>query len=200
MTFLKIAATLIAAAALSATAHASVLFSHDFGNHDQATGNSIAATFSGDGEAADLAFHLDGFKGLDGDDAAVDVFTLSVNGTDIFSGTFDLGGGGGTLILLNSHGATYTGGSFGSLAGGALDFEVPIELRSGLNTVKFSYASPTTFQGHAATGPQGLADEGWGLGQVTVSTVPEPAGGALLLAGLGVTGGVLRRRSACRQA
>lgn len=48
-----------------------------------------------------------------------------------------------------------------------------------------------------AGGAQGLADEGWGLNNITVegvSAVPEPETYAMLLAGLGMIGFMARRR------
>ena len=57
--------------------------------------------------------------------------------------------------------------------------------------MSFSYASP----GGSFAGPQSLADEGWGLNQVTVtSAIPEPGVYALMLAGLLGVAGVARRR------
>jgi hypothetical protein len=190
MKFLKIAAALAATAALTTAAHGATVYSGSLGDVDQATNSSLQVSFASAASSAELTFKLDGFASLDGDNFYKDVFTLNVNGTDIFSGSFDLGGGGSTLVTLNANGATYTGGSFGSFAGGALYFTVPVALQAS-NTITFSYASP----GSPYAGFQGIGDEGWGVGSVEVTAVPEPANAALLLAGLGAMGLMLRRRA-----
>ena len=182
-----------AATALAAGAQAATLFSHDFGSVDQQTDTTIAGSFSAPAGAADVSFTLDGFNTLDGDNFYIDVFTLKVNGTDVFSGTWDLGGGGSSYIISGPSGATAT------LNGNqTVSVFVPISLIAGLNTVQFTYDSPDSFDGTSRAGFQGLGDEGWGLGQVAVTTsaVPEPGSIALMLAGLGVIGGLARRRTA----
>jgi hypothetical protein len=190
MKFLKIAAALAATAALTTAAHGATVYSGSLGDVAKPTDTSQQVSFASAAAAGELTFKLDGFASLDGDNFYKDIFTLNVNGTDIFSGSFDLGGGGSTLITLDSNGATYTGGTFGSFAGGALYFTVPVALQAA-NTITFSYASP----GAPYAGFQGLGDEGWGVGSVEVTAVPEPANAALLLAGLGAMGLVLRRRA-----
>ena len=181
-----------AALALASGAHASTVYSGNFGDVLTATNSSYTATFNASAGTDMLSFHLDGFSSLDGDNYWIDVFTLNVNGVDVFQGTWDLGGGGSNRILLGS--ASVSGGSFGLWNGGALDISLPVALLNGSNTITFSYSSPTVFEGSGRSGFQGTGDEGWGLGQVTVSSVPEPASLSLLLAGLGVMGVAARRR------
>lgn len=192
MKFTKIVAAAAAIVALSTTAHAATLASGTLGDIDNPTNTSLGFTFGATGGTGTLQFVLDGFTSLDGANVYEDDFTLTVNGTDIFKATWDLGGGGGTVIYSNPNGASFSGGTFGSFAGGAYNISVPIALLSGTNTVSFNYYSlPSPYAGFQNTG-----DEGWGIGKYSVTTpVPEPANGALLLAGLGALGAVLRRRA-----
>lgn len=184
---LALAATLLAAGANAAT-----VFSNDYGNVDMSTPNSVTASFAAGAGAGSVSFHLDGFNTLDGDNFYIDVFTLSVNGSTVFSGTWDLGGGGADEIFTAPAGYTLTKNGTSSL-----DITVPVAFASGANNVTFAYDSPLTWAGSGRAGPQGIGDEGWGLGQVTVAatTVPEPASAGLLLAGLGIMGGIARRRA-----
>lgn len=182
----------------AASAQAGVIYSNDFGNVEQATDTSITATFNASSGTGLATFHLDGFNTLDGDNYWIDVFTLSVNGTQAFSGTWDLGGGGSNAVLYDASGAAVVS-NYATVFdnGGSLDVTLPVALLAGSNTLTFSYASPTTFNGTDRAGFQGTGDEGWGLGQVTVAApVPEPASAALLLAGLGALGFLGRRRRA----
>jgi len=184
---LALAATLLAAGANAAT-----VFSNDYGNVDMSTPNSVSASFAAGAGAGSVSFHLDGFNSLDGDNFYIDVFTLSVNGNAVFSGTWDLGGGGADEIFTSPAGYALTKNGTSSL-----DITVPVSFTAGANNVTFAYDSPSTWAGSGRAGGQGIGDEGWGLGQVTVAatTVPEPATSALLLAGLGIVGGIARRRA-----
>jgi len=184
-------AAFAASAALAAGAQAATAFSNDYGNVDMSSPNAVTASFGAGAGAGSVSFHLDGFNTLDGDNYYIDVFTLTVNGSAVFSGTWDLGGGGADEVLLAPAGYSLTKNGTSSL-----DITVPVALASGTNQVTFAYDSPVEWNGSGRAGPQGLGDEGWGLGQVTVTatTVPEPAEGALLVAGLGLVGLAARRR------
>ena len=135
---------------------------------------------------ASLTFVVQGYNTLDGLNSYQDDLTLTINGQVIGTGSFDLGGGGGSSttfggapVSVSSRQATITGLSF--------------NLLQGVNTFLFAYTAP----GPANGSGQSLADEGWGISSATITTaVPEPETYAMLLAGLGLMGAVVRRRNA----
>jgi len=189
---IKKLATAVAALALAAGAHAAAV---SVPAGEQPTDTSLTGTyFSAGAGSSVLTFDLDGYASLDGQNFYEDDFSLIVNGTTVFSGTFDLGGGGANVVYSNTSGATYTGGSAGSFAGGTLSFTVPVTLVAGSNSFVFQYVSLA--DGYA--GFQGTGDEGWGVCNVSLA-VPEAGSLAMMAAGLAMVGGVARRR-ASRQA
>ncbi len=157
---------------------------------------SYSTSFASAAGAATVSIELKGFASLDGlGNCCSDVFHLSVNGTEIFSGSFNMGGGGTNTVLLAPAGSSVLTTTFGAVgdphntteitwAGGVTQIVVPVALLAGSNTLDFSYTGAN----------QGLGDEGWGLGRVTVTAVPEPETYALMLAGIGALGLVARRR------
>jgi hypothetical protein len=106
-----------------------------------ASPGSMPATFSAGAGAGNVTFELQGYASLDGDNSYIDIFHLSVNGLDVFSGTWDLGGGGSNRILVQPSGATATL----SAANRTVNVSVPVTFINGSNTVTFAYDSPTTF-------------------------------------------------------
>ena len=160
-------------------------------------------SFSG-AQSGLLSFALVGYRSLDGVNFYEDDFSLKLNGTTIFVGSFDLGGGGSNFVNVAPVGATYTvfpvGNGQPTWAGGVATIFLPLSFTSGLNTLEFSYVS-LGGPGHA--GPQGLGDEGWGVRDASVVTaaVPEPATWAMLTLGfLGLGALSLRRRKGPRAA
>jgi hypothetical protein len=149
-----------------------------------------ALEFSFDAHAGQgrVTFDLNGFLSLDGNNAWSDVFTLALNGTDILSGTYDLGGGGGNLTFFAPDGSSIDAVSYGVWNGGLARFDVPLGLLEGLNTLSLRYSGSA----------QGLGDEGWNVSNLTVygpsGAVPEPASWALMIAGFGLVGARMRRR------
>jgi hypothetical protein len=143
--------------------------------------------------AATLSFVLTGFNTVDGFNDYADVFQLSVNGTAIGWGAFNLGGGGtsawfGTGTAVNSNGSSSATGR----NGGSVTFSgVAIGLKAGSNTINFGYTPVGAFNGVSG---QSMNDESWQVSKAIVTAVPEPETYAMLLAGLGVMGAIARRR------
>lgn len=171
-----------AALVLTAGAQASVLpFTTSTG--PLATNTTIEQTFAA-GTSELLTFTLDGYNTLDGQNFYEDDFSVVVNGESIFKGTFNLGGGGLNKVYFGDASA------FSFTSPTTIAFALPVSADDGLYTVDFTYTSLSKASGHA--GFQGTGDEAWGVNSVAV--VPEPTSVALLLAGLGIVGGLARRR------
>ena len=202
MTF---AATVAAIATLAAAAgaQAGTLYSFAGPTGELPTDVSITKSFSGAAGAAQVAFTLDGYASLDGQNYYEDDFTLSLNSTPILSATFNLGGGGADVVFFAPGGASVNNisgnGTAVTWAGGKVLISTPLNLLAGLNSLTFNY---TALPRYAHAGFQGTGDEGWGLRDIVVTQaaagVPEPASWALMLMGFGGLGAVLRR--GCRQA
>lgn len=148
-----------------------------------ATPSAVSYTFQSGGGTGELKLQLQGYSTLDGDNFWIDVLDVRLNGISVFEATYDLGGGGTDRVLA---------GSAASVAKDAtaktLSLSLALALRSGSNTVAISYSSPQVFEGSNRNGPQGLADEAWGVNRATVTgsspVVPEPNAWAMLAAGL----------------
>jgi len=175
-------AAALAALALTAAVHATPV--HFTGSTGELATDVTAETTVTDAGGV-LSFVLTGYNTLDGQNYYEDDFSLVVNGTTLYVGTFNLGGGGADVAYYNPLGLTPTFG-----AGKTVDFLVPVSSANDIYTIDFTYTSLTTKSGHA--GFQGLGDEGWGISEITA--VPEPGTLALVLSGLGIVGGLSRRR------
>ena len=177
----------IAACLMGASAgHAAMLYSNLPATALQPSPGSISTSFNAGAGAGSAAFDINGYLSLDGVNCCTDTFTLALNGTDIFSGAFDLGGGGTDTIFLAPIGATATATQFSFFGGGVANIFVPLTFVAGSNTLTFKYTGAS----------QGLNDEAWGLQNVVVSgnAVPEPAEWAMLVMGVVLVGAVVRRR------
>jgi PEP-CTERM motif len=181
----------VAMALALGSAQASTLYSLATPTPAMESPGVVTTTVNAGAGAGEVSFQLQGYTTLDGDNGYIDIFHLSLNGTEIFSGTWDMGGGGTDRILLNTLGATV------SHSGRTVDVSVPVTLQGGTNTLTFAYDSPSTFEGTSRSAFQGLGDEGWGINSITVTgaaPVPEPQTYALFLAGLAMLGTALGRR------
>jgi hypothetical protein len=146
---------------------------------------------SGPGAVA-ISFDLFGARSVDGVNSYQDVFTVNVNGFDVFSGSFDMSGGGGNLILTDLISATVStvtnpGGFF---QGGVTSVSGLINLVAGLNTITVIFSQPGPDNG----GGQGVGDESWALNDLAIASVPVPAALPLMLLGLAGLGAVGRRK------
>jgi len=159
------------------------------------TNQSVTLNFAAGAGAGLVDFTLAGYATLDGDNFWIDILHVTLNGTEVLSGTWDIGGGGLSRVLVNPNGATI---GVVNNSTKELMISLPVTLAAGSNQLVFSYESPTSFEGSNRAGFQGLGDEGWGLNAVTVAgntaPVPEPTSGALLLGGLGALGWLAKRR------
>lgn len=183
---------LLAATALLAAAPgwAETLYTLPGPTAELATDKVVTASFTAGAGAGSVSFTLAGYNTLDGDNFWIDILQVTLNGSEVFSGTWNLGGGGLDRVLADPNGATV-----GSVVNQQISISLPLLLAAGSNELVFGYTSPGSFEGTARAGFQGAADERWGLNALTVTgPVPEPAVGALWLAGLGALCGGLRRR------
>jgi hypothetical protein len=192
-----------AAAALfgSAGAQAAVLFDAPAAIPQQADNTDYLVNFAAPGGLANLSFTINGYASLDGQNWYEDDFTLTLNGLDIFRGTWNLGGGGADAIYLNPLGFTANNisgnGTDVTWAGGQVNVAGVVNLIAGTNTLKFNYSALPYNEGQNA-GWQDMGDESWGVEKILVTTagVPEPASWALMIGGFGLAGAALRRRRA----
>lgn len=159
------------------------------------TPGSVSASFAALAGPGSLSLQVQGYATLDGDNDWIDILHIRLNGSEIFSGTWDLGGGGidrnDAPTFVTNAGATVVKNA----SAHTLDITLPLALASGSNSLVVSYESPSTFGGTTRAGFQGLGDEGWGLNSLTVTgTVPEPAAALLFLSGLGLVAGLAAKR------
>lgn len=156
------------------------------------TDQSFSLTFNSSAATTGLSFVLDGYASLDGQNSFEDDFSVTLNGTQIFLGTFNLGGGSNSgsqaNVYSNPFGATLSNPTNNGIDvgfnGGKEAFSFAgLPLNIGSNILTFTYTSLAD-PNHA--GFQGLGDEGWGIEPVDVSAVnavPEPATWAMIVLG-----------------
>ena len=177
---------------VSAAAHAATLLEFSGPTAEMASPDHVDFTFDAGAGDALASFTIDGFLTLDGLVTSggfdlEDDFILTVNGTDVLKGAWDLGGGGQNFVYFAPIDATIDAHSNGFNHGGVLTISSPIALVQGQNTVRFAFASPH---------PEGIGNEGWDLRGLSVSgaaATPEPAAWIMLLMGFFGMGDTLRR-------
>lgn len=184
----------LAAALCFTGAQAEILYTAGATGQMESPDSFKTGQFEASGGTGLVNIQLQGYNTLDGDNYYVDVFHVSLNGSEIFTGTFGLGGGGADRVVL-APGETSV-----DHHDGVVDLAIPVNLKRGSNFVTFAYSSPYSFENTDRNGPEGISNEGWGLNSTTISgdavaAVPETETYALLLAGLGAVGFMARRRS-----
>lgn len=160
---------------------------------------SFDVQFQSAGGSAPISFDIFGARSVDGDNGYADLFTISLNSLVVFTGSFNMSGGGANNVFTNLLGwtantMTNPGGFF---QGGLTSVAGNINLMKGVNKLTFGF-SPIR------AGNQGTGDESWAINRVEVSPPPAPVPLpaalpllALATAALGVVGvgRRLRRRS-----
>lgn len=180
---------------LASSALGSPLYTFTGSTVEVASPGLHTTTFDSAGGAGSVSFSIVGFNTLDGGVFGAlpfppaDVFTLSLNGTAVLSGSYALGGGGSDITYFAPDGATVSTSSPGYNLGGTAILFVPLDLEQGSNKLTFAYSSEH---------PQGIADEGFSISGVSVSgpaAVVEPASWAMLIVGFGLIGVTARHRT-----
>lgn len=148
--------------------------------------------------AATLTFDLIGYGGIDGYGNRINTNDVYDNfsfrtGETYFGVALNMGGAHpGTPLFFDTYPYvtldSYTDNGFGQ--GGLAQFRVAFTLLSGDNSFIFQYG---------CCSPANGTEEGWGLSNVKITAelmpaVPEPETYAMLLIGLGLIGGIARRK------
>ena len=175
--------------------------------HDDAA-TSFAGTYRGVGSfdvafqsssgSSPISFDIFGARSVDGDNGYADLFTVALNDLVVFTGSFNMSGGGANKVITNLFGwtadtLTNSGGYF---QGGVTSVAGQIDLLSGLNKLTFGF-SPVR------GGNQGTGDESWAINRVSVSqppaAVPLPAALPLLALATAALGAAGLRRHLLRR-
>lgn len=130
---------------------------------------SFDVTFQSTGGPAPISFDIFGARSVDGDNRYADLFTIALNNLVVFTGTFNMSGGGANKVKTNLFGWTANTltnpGNFHQ--GGVTTVAGQIDLLSGLNKLTFGF-SPIR------GGNQGTGDESWAINKVNITQPPAP--------------------------
>jgi len=179
----------IAFAAAATPASAATLLEINTPTGATASGTDIDFAFDAAAGAGSFDVVLDAFGSVDGVGSRFkDTFSIALNGAEIFSGSFRLGGGGHDRIFLAPTGSSVTPFNRGNRHGGTLSISSPVDFLAGTNNLSFSFAAT----GH---------DEFFGVNSLAVNgapAVPEPGTWAMMLIGFGALGFAMRRKKQTR--
>jgi hypothetical protein len=159
---------------------------------------SFDVVLQSSGGSSPISFDIFGARSVDGDNSYSDLFTVALNDLVVFTGSFNMSGGGANKVITNLFGwtadtLTNPGGSF---QGGVTSVAGQIDLLSGLNKLTFGF-SPVR------GGNQGTGDESWAINRVNVSqppaAVPLPAALPLLALATAALGAAGLRRHLLRR-
>ena len=153
---------------------------------------TLSFNFESLGASNAISFQLFGANSIDGaGNGYDDVFTVNLNGIDVFSGSFNMSGDGANVYTSSlgwiADTITNPGGYF---KGGVTNVYGVVDLLAGLNVFSVNFRSPGAWN----NGNQGLGDESWALNSVNVAPVPVPAALPLMLSGLIGLGALASRR------
>jgi len=193
------AASLVAAALSASAASGAVLLSDNFDSDTQALNWTGDATFSSTGAPASTDLIGTGFFDLyPGHGNYVDLDGSSGIGNlpaGQLTSTASFGPGSYTLSFLLGGNARGAPDQTTTISLG--DFTTSITRASGDPLKLYSFSFTTAAAGNLIFTEQGPSDQqGNILDDTILSSVPEPATWALMLAGMGLVGATLRRRSA----
>lgn len=141
--------SLLSATTIFAGAAQAAIIQNDFSSLGaQLNPGQISWNFNSTGGTALLGFELAGYRSLDGyNNGYTDIFHLVLNGAEIFTGAFNLGGGGSNTILYNPYSGSAVTTTFSATdnpldshqitwAGGLTQIALPITLLLGVNQVQ----------------------------------------------------------------
>lgn len=197
--FSKVAIALVSMMGLFSSASFATVITDNLSAYTRPSPGQLSWTFYGPAGTADLAFELAGYRSLDGyNNNYTDIFHLWLNGTEVFTGSFNMGGGGWNTLLFNPNGGTAVTTTYGATddphnshqvtwAGGVTQIALPVELLLGANELVFAY----TGWGQPAT------DEWWGINAISVTTKTQLSeSSSMFLLAIGLLGiFTLRRKS-----
>lgn len=165
---------------------------------------TLSLTDIAEHDALTLGFDLYIIESWDGngpEGGAADYFGVEIDGTQVLYTNFAQYGGRNTQAYPNNGGALGDGGSFAPRTGAYAQNHLGYGTGNfGDSTYRISltlaHIAPDATIRFTSLQNQSLGDESWGLDNVSVSVapVPEPESWALLCAGLGLIGTVVRRR------
>jgi hypothetical protein len=111
-----------------------------------------------------LSFDVLGTGSMDGDNYYIDVFGLTVNGTQLLQGAFNMSGGGDSKLFFapvgtvwNTATNTCNGCNDPNYQGGTTHISLSIALLAGINTLAFNYDSPPSSMALTVPAPKAQA-------------------------------------------